>query len=51
MVPFLVIPGQVRMATIEEEFFERKYKDAYANYKRETGKFLPKLRHSKVASK
>jgi len=42
LLPLLVIPGQVRMAAIEEEFLRRKYGDSYAKYERDTGRFLPK---------
>lgn len=42
LLPLLGIPGEVRMATIEEELLTKKYGEEYARYQQETGKFLPK---------
>ncbi|HXX87439.1 MAG TPA: methyltransferase [Candidatus Acidoferrum sp.] len=45
LIPLLSIPGEVRMATIEEGFLARRFGDRYVSYKRFTGKFFPKVRH------
>ena len=43
LLPLLSIPGQVRMATVEEEFLTKKFGNSYVNYKKATGKFFPKI--------
>lgn len=47
LVPLLSIPGEVRMATIEEGFLTEKFGNSYADYQKVTGKFLPKIRATK----
>jgi protein-S-isoprenylcysteine O-methyltransferase Ste14 len=47
LVPLLSIPGEVRMATIEEGFLTEKFGNSYADYQKVTGKFLPKIRTKK----
>ena len=47
LAPLLSIPGEVRMATIEEEFLTEKFGNSYADYQKVTGKFLPKIRTTK----
>jgi protein-S-isoprenylcysteine O-methyltransferase Ste14 len=42
LLPLLGIPGEVRMATIEEQLLTKKYGEGYAHYQQETGKFFPK---------
>jgi len=44
IVPFIAIPAEVRMATIEEDFLTKKYGDVYIRYQQETGKFFPKTK-------
>jgi protein-S-isoprenylcysteine O-methyltransferase Ste14 len=44
LVPLLSIPGEVRMATIEEGFLTEKFGNSYVDYQKVTGKFLPKIR-------
>jgi len=46
LAPLLSIPGEVRMATIEEEFLTRKFGGSYVNYQKFTGKFFPKARRT-----
>jgi protein-S-isoprenylcysteine O-methyltransferase Ste14 len=46
LAPLLSIPGEVRMATIEEEFLTRKFGGSYVNYQKVTGKFFPKIRRA-----
>jgi protein-S-isoprenylcysteine O-methyltransferase Ste14 len=43
LAPLLSIPGQVRMATVEEGFLTKKFGDSYVNYQKATGKFFPKI--------
>ena len=43
LAPFLSIPGEVRMANLEEEYLTKKFGDSYVNYQKTTGKFFPKL--------
>jgi protein-S-isoprenylcysteine O-methyltransferase Ste14 len=50
LAPFLSIPGEVRMATLEEEFLTKKFGGSYVNYQKATGKFLPKLSRNQKAS-
>lgn len=42
-IPLLGIPGYVRIAKREEEMLELRFGDAYAEYQRKTGRFLPRL--------
>jgi protein-S-isoprenylcysteine O-methyltransferase Ste14 len=44
LVPLLSIPGEVRMASVEERFLSEKFGDSYGNYQRTTGKFVPRIR-------
>jgi len=46
LAPFLSIPGEVRMATLEEEFLTEKFGRSYVNYQKSIGKFFPKLSHA-----
>ena len=50
LAPFLSIPGEVRMATLEEEFLTKKFGDSYVNYQKTTGKFFPKLSRDQKTS-
>ena len=50
LVPLLSIPGEIRMATIEEGFLTEKFGNSYADYQKATGKFLPKIRTTKSRS-
>lgn len=47
LAPLLSIPGEVRMATIEEGFLTEKFGNSYTDYQKVTGKFLPKIRTTK----
>jgi len=49
LAPFLSIPGEVRMATLEEEFLTEKFGGSYVNYQKSTGKFFPKLSRAQKA--
>jgi protein-S-isoprenylcysteine O-methyltransferase Ste14 len=42
-IPLLGIPGYVRIAKREEEMLELRFGNAYAEYQRKTGRFLPRL--------
>ena len=42
--PFLAIPGYYRVAVDEERFLERRFGEAYAEYRKKTGRFIPKIR-------
>jgi protein-S-isoprenylcysteine O-methyltransferase Ste14 len=44
LLPLLAIPGEIRMATIEEEFLTQKYGDEYIRYRQKTGKFVPRIK-------
>jgi protein-S-isoprenylcysteine O-methyltransferase Ste14 len=44
LLPLLAIPGEIRMATIEEEFLIQRYGDEYIRYRQKTGKFVPKIK-------
>jgi len=44
LIPLIAVPGYLRVATIEEELLTERFGKAYLEYKRKTGKFLPKLR-------
>jgi protein-S-isoprenylcysteine O-methyltransferase Ste14 len=46
-VPLFSIPGEIRMATLEEQLLTKKYGDIYGNYQRITGKFIPRIRSVK----
>jgi protein-S-isoprenylcysteine O-methyltransferase Ste14 len=45
LAPLLSIPGEVRMATIEDGFLAGRFGDPYVCYQRVTGKFFPRVRH------
>jgi protein-S-isoprenylcysteine O-methyltransferase Ste14 len=47
LIPLLSILGEIRMATIEEQFLTKKYGESYGNYQRNTGKFIPRVRSVK----
>lgn len=47
-IPFIAIPGYIRIATIEEELLTKRFGEAYLEYQRTTGKFFPK-RKQRVA--
>lgn len=49
LAPFLSIPGEVRMATLEEEFLTKKFGGSYVSYQKTIGKFFPKLSHDQKA--
>jgi protein-S-isoprenylcysteine O-methyltransferase Ste14 len=42
-IPLLGIPGYVRIAKREEEMLELRFGNAYTEYQRKTGRFLPRL--------
>ena len=43
LIPFIAIPGYLRIATVEEELLTKRFGEAYSEYQRETGKFFPKI--------
>jgi protein-S-isoprenylcysteine O-methyltransferase Ste14 len=45
LASLLSIPGEVRMATIEDGFLARRFGDPYVCYQRVTGKFFPRVSH------
>jgi protein-S-isoprenylcysteine O-methyltransferase Ste14 len=47
LIPLFSIPGEVRMATLEEQFLTERYGDSYGMYQRITGKFIPRIRSVK----
>jgi protein-S-isoprenylcysteine O-methyltransferase Ste14 len=47
LVPLPSILGEIRMATLEEQFLTEKYGDSYVSYQRTTGKFIPRTRSVK----
>jgi len=50
LIPLLSIPGEIRMATLEEKFLTRKFGSSYTKYQESTGKFFPKLSRAQKAS-
>lgn len=46
MIPFIAVPGYVRVATMEEEMLTERFGETYLEYKRKTGKFFPKRKQS-----
>lgn len=44
LLPLLIIPSEIRIATIEEEFLTQQYGDEFTRYQQKTGKFLPKFK-------
>jgi protein-S-isoprenylcysteine O-methyltransferase Ste14 len=50
LIPLLSIPGEVRMATLEEKFLTRKFRSSYTRYQESTGKFFPKLSRAQKAA-
>jgi protein-S-isoprenylcysteine O-methyltransferase Ste14 len=50
LLPVLGIPGEVRMATIEEQLLTKKYGDGYTHYQQETGKFFPKKKKQQATT-
>jgi len=43
LIPILFAPGFYVMSRVEEEILEQRFPDAYARYRAEAGRFLPKL--------
>ena len=46
LVPFIAVPGYLRIATVEEELLVKRFGEAYLEYQRTTGKFVPKRKKS-----
>lgn len=46
LVPFIAVPGYLRIATVEEELLVKRFGEAYVEYQRTTGKFFPKMKKS-----
>lgn len=46
LVPFIAVPGYLRIATVEEELLVKRFGDAYLEYQHKTGKFFPKMKKS-----
>jgi len=46
VVPFIAVPGYLRIATVEEELLAKRFGEAYLEYQRTTGKFFPKRKKS-----
>jgi len=42
LVPFVAVPGYLRIATVEEELLVKRFGKAYLEYQRTTGKFFPR---------
>ena len=42
--PFLAIPGYYRVAVEEEGLLEKRFGEAYVEYRKKTGRFIPKIR-------
>lgn len=42
IVPFIAVPGYIRITSIEEELLIRRFGEEYLRYQQATGKFLPK---------
>lgn len=42
VIPFIAIPGYLRIATVEEELLMKRFGREYLEYQRTTGKFFPK---------
>ena len=42
LVPFIAVPGYLRIATVEEELLVKRFGEAYIEYQCSTGKFFPK---------
>lgn len=42
LVPFVAVPGYLRIASVEEELLVKRFGEAYLEYQHTTGKFLPK---------
>jgi len=45
LVPLIAIPGYVRLTTHEEQLLVARFGNAYVEYQKRTGRFLPKMRH------
>jgi protein-S-isoprenylcysteine O-methyltransferase Ste14 len=48
LVPLLSIPGEIRMANVEEGFLIDKFGNSSGNYQKVTGKFFPRTRSAKL---
>lgn len=46
LVPFIAVPGYLRIASVEEELLVKRFGEAYLEYQRTTGKFFPKRKKS-----
>ena len=42
--PFLAIPGYYRVAVEEEKFLEKRFGEAYVEYRKKAGRFVPRIR-------
>lgn len=42
LVPFVAVPGYLRIASVEEELLVKRFGGAYLEYQHRTGKFLPR---------
>lgn len=42
VIPFIAIPGYMRVAAREEEMLAKRFGESYLKYQRETGKFFPR---------
>ena len=40
--PLIAIPGYIHITTVEEELLTKRFGEAFTEYKRKTGRFLPK---------
>lgn len=47
LVPFIAIPGYIRITTEEEKLLKQRFGDEYVKYQMATGRFLPKRRRAK----
>jgi len=46
LVPFIAVPGYLRIATVEEELLVKRFGEAYLEYQHTAGKFFPKRKKS-----
>ena len=46
LVPFVAVPGYLRIASVEEELLVKRFGEAYLEYQHATGKFFPKRKKS-----
>jgi protein-S-isoprenylcysteine O-methyltransferase Ste14 len=42
--PFVAIPGYYRVAVEEERLLEKRFRGAYVEYRKKTGRFVPRIR-------